>query len=84
MSRSPWSPAQAQLRQHPQLAALAAIDHQLRLVVGVLASAHEGQADGRPELHQARSIARVARLLQHQINAYRQLLALPEESISKS
>lgn len=80
MSKAPWTPRPDGLRRHPQLAALAALDHQLRLVVGVLAAAHEGQADTLPELHQARGIAHVARTLQSQIDAYRRLLADPPKA----
>lgn len=80
MSRPPWTPKSAGLRQHPQLAALAALDHQLRLVVGVLAAVHEGQDDALPELHQARGIARVARTLQSPIDAYRRLVAAPPKA----
>jgi hypothetical protein len=77
MSGPPWTPGSPQLRQHPQLAALAALDHQLRLVVRSLTVAHKGQADDHPVLHQARGIASVARTLQAQIEAYRRLLGLP-------
>jgi hypothetical protein len=80
MSKAPWSPRPDGLRRHPQLAALAALDHQLRLVVGVLAAVHEGQDDALPELHQARGIARVARTLQSQIDAYRRLVAAPPKA----
>ena len=80
MSRAAWTPPAALLRSHPQTAVLAALDHQLQLVVGALAAAHEGQPDERPELHQARGIARVARTLQSQIEAYRRLVESPIEA----
>jgi len=80
MSRAPWTPPAATLREHPQTAALAALDHQLQLVISALAAAHEGQSDERPELHQARGIARVARTLQSQIEAYRRLVESPIEA----
>ncbi|MCP4873124.1 MAG: hypothetical protein GY898_30900 [Proteobacteria bacterium] len=80
MSRPPWTPKPEGLRRHPQLAALAALDHQLRLVIGVLAAVHEGQVDTLPELHQARGIAHVARTLQSQIDAYRRLVAAPPKA----
>ena len=41
---------------------------------------HEGQPDERPELHQARGIARNARTLQSQIEAYRGLVESPIEA----
>ena len=84
MSRAPWTPRPDGLRRHPQLAALAALDHQLRLVVGVLAAVHEGQDDTLPELHQARGIAHVARTLQSQIDAYRRLLAAPPKAAAQN
>jgi len=55
MSRAPWTPEPARLRHHPQLAALATLDHQLHLIIGVLAAVHEGQDGTLPELHQARA-----------------------------
>ena len=80
MSRPPWTPGPAGLKRHPQLAALAALDHQLRLVVGALAAVHEGQDDNLPGLHQARGIAHVARPLQSQTDAYRRLVAAPPKA----
>lgn len=80
MSRPPWTPKPTDLERQPQLAPLAALDHQLRLVIGVLAAAHDGQDDAQPELHQARGIARVARTLQSQIDAYRRLLDHPPQA----
>jgi len=82
MSRAPWAPQPALLRGQPQTAALAALDHLLHIVVAALAAAHEGQPEERPELHQARGIARVARTLQSQIDAYRRLIEEPVDEKS--
>lgn len=70
-------PTREQLREHPQLASLLALGRQLELLEPVLAAVH---SDGDPSApcEQARSMLRVARILQHQLDAYRGLLALTE------
>lgn len=69
------TPTCEQLREHPQLAMLATLATQLSLVVPVLAAVHrEGDATAPSE--QARSMVRVVRILQSQLDAYTGLLAV--------
>lgn len=70
-------PTREQLREHPQLASLLALGRQLELMGPVLAAVH-GEGDSSAPCEQARSMLRVARILQHQIDAYRGLLGLAE------
>lgn len=70
-------PTREQLRDHPQLATLLALSRQIELLEPVLAAIH-GDGDPTASCEQARSLLRVARILQHQVDAYRGLLALPE------
>lgn len=73
-----WTPRQHELRQHPQLAPLAGLAHQLELASAALAARYgQGARNTDPALHQARSIAHTARVLRHQIDAYRKLLDGP-------
>ncbi len=84
MSRPAWTPTAAGLRSHPQLAALAALDHQLGLLVGALTAVHQGQGGHLPELQKAREIARSARSLQRQIDVYRRLVDTTPKAASGS
>lgn len=74
---SPWSPSSEEAMRHPELAHLALLDHELALLEQVLASAHARGERWGPARDQARSIVGVMRLLRMQVEAYRQLLALP-------
>lgn len=76
------APTREQLRDHPQLASLLALSHQLELLEPVLAAIH-GEGDPTAPCEQARSLLRVARILQHQVDAYRGLLTL-EHGMSKN
>lgn len=80
---TPGAPRAAQLREHPELAILVALDHQLVIAVEALAARHRDAADS-PLLHQARAIAHVARVLGHQLDAYRELVASPTTASSPS
>lgn len=72
-----------QLRDHPQLASLLALSRQLELLEPVLAAVH-GDGDPSAPCEQARSLLRVARILQHQVDAYRGLLTLGEGSAKRA
>lgn len=74
---SPWSPSSEEVTRHPELAHLALLDHELALLEQALAAAHAQAGRDRPARDQARSIVGVMRLLRMQVEAYRQLLALP-------
>ena len=71
------TPTREQLREHPQLASLLALGRQLELLEPVLAAVH-GDGDPAAPCEQARSLLRVARILQHQLDAYRGLLTLAD------
>ncbi len=66
-----------QLREHPQIALVAATAAQLALLEPALAAAHQ-KSDPSGACEQARSMVRTARILQSQIEAYCGLLALAE------
>ena len=67
----------ARLREHPQLGVVSSLSGQLELLPDVLAAVHCGGDGDAGELRdQARSIARVARILHLQLDAYQRLLAL--------
>lgn len=73
-------PTRDQLREHPQLASLLALSRQLELLEPVLAAVH-GDGDPTAPCEQARSMLRVARILQHQVDAYRGLLGLGDGAV---
>lgn len=77
-----WSPRADHLQRHPQLASLAALAHQLALTTEALAASHRGDPEATPLLHQARGIAHLARVLRHQIDAYRKLASPPAATTS--
>lgn len=66
-----------QLREHPQLALLTTLLSQLAVVEPMLAAVHAG-GDTSATSDLARSLVRVVRILQMQVESYRQLLVVPE------
>lgn len=76
---TPWSPAPSSLGAHPELGHIALLAHQLDVLTAVLTQVHgEG---GPPEAltHHARGMVQVIRVLQLQLDAYREMIALPTE-----
>ena len=65
------------LREHPQLGLLRGLSVQLELLPDVLAAVHGDEVGTEALRDQARSIARVARILGRQLDAYEGLLRLP-------
>lgn len=70
-----WSPEQPALEQHPELAHLALLAHQLELLTAALTLAHAGKREPAPLTHHARGMVQVVRILQLQIDTYRELVA---------
>ena len=66
-----------QLREHPQLAVLTTLLSQLAVVEPTLAAVHAGGDTSAPA-DLARSVVRVVRILQMQVESYRQLLVAGE------
>lgn len=77
------SPRATHLRQHPQLALITGLVTQLDLLPDALAAVHDDK-DAAELRDQARSIARVARILHHQLEAYEGLLGLPIAAAKRS
>ena len=84
MSVPPWTPPVESLQQHPELGHLALLAHHLRVLTDVFTTLHSGGDAEDPLLHQARGIVQVTKVLQHQIEAYRQLRAVPKAPASRS
>lgn len=84
MSVPPWTPSVESLQQHPELGHLALLAHHLRVITDLFTVLHHGGDAEDPLLHQARGIVQVTKVLQHQIEAYRQLRAVPKPSASRS
>ncbi|MEO1603075.1 MAG: hypothetical protein AAFU49_21915 [Pseudomonadota bacterium] len=63
------------LQENPQLGVVSTLSAQLELLPDVLAAVH-GEGDAAELRDQARSIARVARILRTQLEAYEGLLGL--------
>lgn len=76
----PWSPDAASLGSHPELGHVALLAHQLDVLTAVLTHVHG--AGGQPEAltHHARGMVQVIRVLQLQLDAYREMSVLPSES----
>lgn len=74
------TPTREQLREHPQLAMLTILAAQLTVVEPVLAAVHR-EGDTAAPSEQARSMLKVVRILQRQLEAYTGLLALGEPAV---
>lgn len=70
-----WSPEQPALEHHPELAHLALLAHQLELLTAALTLVHAGNRQPEPLTHHARAMVQVVRILQLQIDTYRELVA---------
>jgi flagellar biosynthesis/type III secretory pathway ATPase len=84
MTTLPWTPPPEALHQHPELGHLALLSHHLRVLTELFTLLHSGGDAEDPLLHQARGIVQVTRVLQHQIEAYRQLRVVPKTPAPKS
>lgn len=71
------------LKRHPELAILTALDRQLPLVVETLTVIHGGGPDSRA-LHCARDLARAVRELQRRIAAYGDVIRVAPASTHPS
>ena len=72
-----WSPGPSVLGQHPELGHVALLAHQMEVLTDVLTLVH-GRG-GQPEAlkHHARGMVCVIRILQLQLDTYKELLLLP-------
>lgn len=84
MSVPPWTPTIESLQQHPELGHLALLAHHLRIITDLFTILHHGGDGEDPILHQARGIVQVTKVLQHQIEAYRQLRVVPKPPPSRA
>lgn len=75
---APRSPDPQKLAQHPELGHLVLLAHHLEILTTVLTTVHAG--GGQPEAltHHARGMVQVLRILRLQIDAYRDLLSMPQ------
>ena len=70
-----WSPTQPALHDHPELAHMALLAHQLELLTAALTLAHAGDSQPEPLTDHARGMVQVVRILQLQIDTYRELVS---------
>lgn len=75
------TPTPEELREHPQLATIAGLAAHLVLIEPVLAAVHR-DGDSSAPCEQARSMLRVVRILQSQLDAYRGLLAVGKPPVA--
>lgn len=73
---SPWTPTDREQRAHAELAHLALLAHHLSVLTTVLTSVHAGGGQPEPLTQHARGMIQVVRVLQLQIDAYRQLIGV--------
>lgn len=74
---APWSLEPLVLSQHQELGHLALLAHQLEVLTAVLTQVHGGGGQSEALTHHARGMVRVIRILQLQIDAYRELVLMP-------
>jgi len=67
------------LSQHPELGHLALLAHQLEILTNVLTLVHGGGGQSEALTHHARGMVRVTRILQLQLDAYRELVLMPPD-----
>lgn len=74
---TPWTPTPDEQGEHPELAHLAVLAHHLVLLTAVLRRTHANGKQPEVLTQQARGMVQVLRVLELQIDAYRQLIAVP-------
>jgi hypothetical protein len=82
VTEPPWIPDTDTLRARPILGHLAAIAHQLDLMVAALTAEHSGAGSTSSLTIQARSMVLAATVLQRQIAIYRHLLDVQGSELS--
>jgi len=65
------------LATHPELGHLALLAHQLEVLTAVLTLVHSGSRQPEALTHHARGMVRVIRILQLQLDTYKELLLIP-------
>ncbi len=80
MTRRPWTPDKPGLDRHPELGHLSLLAHQLDLLTTSLTLVHANGGQPEPLTHHARGMVQVVRILQLQIDTYRELLSLQSPS----
>jgi hypothetical protein len=68
------------LDRHPELGHLSLLAHQLELLTASLTLVHTNGGQPEPLTHHARAMVQVVRVLQLQIDTYRELLSVQSPS----